>query len=182
MMSKLTAMLKWAMRIGAVGGTLLAMAVGTAAWMHRTQGREWLFATPATFSDITISTRNVEVESWLRSELESDEWKFGRYGWRSSNFDGSAQVEPDFQHSDFHKRWHDFGIVRGDTWWPRPSYIAVLCPTWSVIAVLLLPMGLWAGIGWRQRRRVKPGHCANCGYDLRATPDKCPECGSTPSM
>ena len=30
-MSKLTAMLKWAMRIVAVGGALLAMAVGTAA-------------------------------------------------------------------------------------------------------------------------------------------------------
>jgi hypothetical protein len=56
---------------------------------------------------------------------------------------------------------------------------------WHVFVLAALPPAivLRAAVRrWLRERRSRHGLCFRCGYDLRATPGRCPECGTaTPS-
>jgi hypothetical protein len=56
-------------------------------------------------------------------------------------------------------------------------------PDWLLVLVFaILPSMVFVRVllASRRRRRSARGRCAACGYDLRATPDRCPECGAIP--
>jgi hypothetical protein len=86
--------------------------------------------------------------------------RFGKFEWH------------DGEHIAFganHIKWHYYG--RG-----------VMAPAWFVVLILAIFPAMWVICLCRERirrrrRRLRRGECLHCGYDLRATPQRCPECG-----
>jgi hypothetical protein len=57
---------------------------------------------------------------------------------------------------------------------PDGRSLIVVFPAWLLTLVALALPAVWFP---RWRRRRDEGRCVSCGYDLRATPNRCPECG-----
>lgn len=101
-----------------------------------------------------------DIVPWPRGAV----WRFGYGCFPQSGWDGS------FTDSLTHF-WHESDM----------GFEEVAVPAWVFfLASALLPIAwLLRWPGRHRARKYRPGgFCASCGYDLRATPNQCPECGA----
>jgi hypothetical protein len=77
-------------------------------------------------------------------------------------------------YSNLAKRWQVAGF--GSSFHGGKDYL--LIPLWA-LAVLSAALPFCRLRYLRTKPRLV-GHCPACGYDLRATPGRCPECGTPP--
>lgn len=78
--------------------------------------------------------------------------------------------------------WRMVGVevIRGgftDPGNPRKYWLIALPLPYLMLLLAALPTFWWASAR-RERHRRTTGLCPGCGYDLRGTPDHCPECGT----
>jgi hypothetical protein len=84
--------------------------------------------------------------------------------------------------------WARFGLHAGSRTTVRPaartdtlteSSVWLIVPLWLFAIVTATPAVAWFVKYRRRRWRVLVGLCPTCGYDYRASPERCPECGTS---
>ena len=109
------------------------------------------------------------VAGWAR-----DRASFSHGPWHGALIRNTGQ---DFYPAiDREGRYFGFELARQS----RTPYVALLFPTVVPLVLLLVPPGLLLYRDRCRRKRAARGCCARCGYDLRMSPGRCPECGPSP--
>ena len=107
----------------------------------------------------------------------------GVHGWHAGSDPATA---PYFQMPPAdHLHLLGLSLVRGRTAPSQNSplggnrfYMTLMVPHWMLaLAAAVLP-AFWLRRHRRHLGRLTRGLCPACGYDLRASPERCPECGA----
>jgi hypothetical protein len=98
----------------------------------------------------------------------ADTWRVGSVHQQGRHFDRPVGVDP--------RAWR-FGF--GSIWYVQAANgeCSIIVPHWLLLGISAAPAAsVVARRRWSRRRPEVP--CPRCGYDLRATPGRCPECGT----
>jgi hypothetical protein len=86
-----------------------------------------------------------------------------------------------YDFSDFPHFWNRIGFVVNrylTMEGPVTAWDTASVPDWFVLAIWSFLPVIVVLRHLRRQRRVSTNACVVCGYDLRATPNRCPECGT----
>ena len=161
-----------------IAASAVLLVAVLALWVRSQQQYEWLtHVRPGRQTTIVSGKGRIVLHSIGDTDVPI--WP-GTRGWALSpeppNGDGwaiSHIASAVRTHRFFGFEHTDIGSVATPT--RRLTILAI--PYWSLALPPLIPPAVALARARRRRRRLRDHRCLQCGYDLRATPDRCPECG-----
>jgi hypothetical protein len=175
-------------RIG-VGVSLLLCLVTMSLWVRSYWKTEWWSRFPY----------DVRTHEYGQGWVHSGRGRTALILWSFKIDDGLVrQMEARAAKGDFSGRWLRSNLLltwpERQHWWERivfvqvkknvrsgwgvGSGVMVIVPYWVLVLVSAIGPGVWGIKWWERRRRFGEGRCQKCGYDVRASPERCPECGT----
>jgi hypothetical protein len=138
------------------------------------------------------------VTAWARSHYATDALIYGRGHWSTmiTSIDGVLELkvarserpwspgwtfdhrppDPTYTLTTNPTLWGEMGFFAYSADYPGIRSRGVAVPFWLLcLSTAILPM---AAVRRRLYQKEPPAICRRCGYDLRATPERCPECGA----
>jgi hypothetical protein len=132
------------------------------------------------FSAVSLLLFVATVVLWVRSYWVSDGVQGGGNRgsyWHARSDRGELHfLRPVFVHPP--PLPDTFLYRRGFVWARHGSRLVVAVPHWFVTLVAATLPAAWLVRTRRGIRRRRLGLCPACGYDVRATPERWPECGA----
>lgn len=143
---------------------------------------------------------DLEVETHFRSHPPTwnpisstppkEGWKFSWHYYSDVYGNGISDAPPFYQWSPpAHYFFAGIGYDTTTDNWTYPGGTQIFkrtthldIPFWLMVLALTIPGILVLARIARRRKRTRAGLCVFCGYDLRGSPDRCPECGRTVSQ
>jgi hypothetical protein len=148
--------------------SLLICAAACVFWVRSYAGPDYLHYVSRDQWALSVISGHGTVDVLVIPTWRQDpEFRRGRY---------DAQV---YYGTRYSKRVLGFGT---DVQWPEFGGRYVNVPHWFLATAAAAAALVFGRASWRRgrrRRRLAAGLCAACGYDLRATPARCPECGTS---
>jgi hypothetical protein len=129
----------------------------------------WQWSSPLAYINVTTSRGVLRLH---RAVVTGPGWTITSPSFQHNRFQGA----PDLTADTIYPGTFGYYVRQG----ANAAVYYVYLPASSLVLALSLPPAGWFWLRNRSRKRYAErlaGLCPSCGYDLRASPDRCPECG-----
>jgi hypothetical protein len=156
----------------------LALAICSFAFWtlsdSRVQALHW--TNTRTFVNLASTSGCIRITFTRWPMAPASAWQWSASSSRQATAIPTLLADPQQQFAGF--QWDDsLWRVRTRTFSTSVDHVFA-APYWAVCTLFCLPLAPSIVRYIIGRTRARRGLCPHCGYDLRASPQRCPECGS----